>query len=437
LKGAPVRLSALVLVSLAAFPAFGQQQQNTQENNQGFYNPFTLASGILRHNFLNVYAYGNGAYDTNAQVLANGQRTGSFGYAVGGGVQLSHLWKTADLGLSYSGAYQHYRSTLFASGPTQNLVLGFSKRFSRRWSLSLSEAAGIYLYGESYYSTHATNTNPVVTNPFSTQTRYSSSEISLRYRQTRRLSYVFTGSYSLYRYNGPHGIGANDIGASFGADYEISRRTTVGATYSYSYFRYQSHAGFDHLNGIHGTITHVFSQRWTGSATAGVTRSNASGTISVPVTIITGSGQTLTGYEVGAYHNTRFVPSISGSLTHLYRRSQFSLSGGQGISSGNGVYLASRNRYVGGVYTYNWRNSVFSAGASYTQLSSISNNVDYGYSSENLTIGYGHNLIRYISANFRYDFVEYGGLGPFSARHDNHFTFGLNFSSKSIPLTLY
>lgn len=432
-----MRLSALVLVSLIAVPVFGQQTQNTQGNDQGFYNPFTLASGLLRHNFFNVYAFGNGAYDSNAQILQNGERSGSLGYSVGGGVQLSHLWKTAELGLSYSGAYQHYRSAFFASGPTQNLTLGYTKRFSRRWSLSLSEAAGIYLYGESYYSTHATNTNPVVTNPFSTQTKYTSSGISLTYRQTRRLSYIISGSYSLYRYNGPTGIGANDVGASFGADYQLTGRTTVGASYSYGYFRYQHNAGSDHLNGIHGTITHAFSRRWTGSASAGITRSNATGIISVPITVTTSSGQTLTGYEIGAYHNAQFVPSISGSLTHLYRRSQFSIDGGQGISSGNGVYLASRNRFLGAVYTYHLHKSVFSAGASYNKLNSISNQVDYGYSSKNLTLAYGRNLFRYVSANLRYDFIEYGGLGPFNARHDNHFTFGLSFSSKSIPLTLY
>ncbi|MGH9619792.1 MAG: hypothetical protein ACRD45_08810 [Bryobacteraceae bacterium] len=432
-----MRLSALVLVSLVAFPVFGQQQQNTQENNQGFYNPFTLASGILQHNFFNVFAYGNGAYDTNSQILANGKTTGSFGYALGGGIQLSHVWKTATLGLSYSGAYQHYNSSFFASGPTQNLVLGYTKQFSKRWALSLSEAAGIYLYGESYYSTQATNTNPVVTNPFSSQTRFASSSISLTYRQTRRLSYVFSGFYSLYRYNGPRGIGANDVGASIGADYQLTGRTTVGGRYSYSYFRYQRHAGSDHLNGIYGTITHAFSRRWTASASVGLVRSNASGIITVPITIITGTGQTLSGYEVGAYHNSQFIPSLTGTISHLYRRSQFSISGGQGVSSGNGVFLASRNRYIGGVYSYNLRNSVFSVGASYNRLSSISNTINYGYSSENLTASYGHNLFRYVAANLRYDFIEYGGLGAFGARHDNHFTFGLSFSSKSIPLTLY
>ncbi|MGH9585030.1 MAG: hypothetical protein ACRD4O_19090, partial [Bryobacteraceae bacterium] len=378
-----MRLSALLLVSLLAFPVFGQQEQNTQQeqDNQGFYNPFTLASGLLQHNFLNVFAYGNGAYDTNAQVLSSGQTSGAPGYDLGGGIQASHLWKTAQFSISYSGGYQHYNSNFFISGPTQNLVLGYTKRLGRRWILSLSEAAGIYLYGQSYYSTQATNTNPVIANPFAPETRYTASGISLTYRQTRRLSYVLGGSFSLYRYNGPGGIGADDFGASMGANYQLTGRTTVGADYSYSYFRYQHNAGTDNLNGFYGTITHVFAMRWTGSASVGVTRSASVGTISVPIAILTGQQQTLVGYETGAYRDVQLIPSFNGTLTHRYRRSQFSINGGQGVSSGNGVFLASTTRFIGGIYSYNLRNSVFSVAGYYNRLSSISNTINSGYSS--------------------------------------------------------
>lgn len=432
-----MRLSALLSVPLLALPMFGQQGQAAQqEQNTQFYNPFTLASGILQHNFLNIYAYGNGAYDTNALVLSNGQTGGSWGYALGGGVQLSHLWKTAQLGLSYSGGYQHYDSGFFQNGPTQNLSLGFTKQFSRRWILSLSEAAGIYRYGTSYYSTLATNTTPVITNPFAPETKYSSSQISMTYRQTRRLSYVLGGSYSLYRYNGAGGIGANDIGGSLGANYQITGRTTVGGTYSYSHYLYQHGAGHDDMNGIYGTVTHMFSRRWTGSASVGATHSAAEGIISVPVTILYG-GLPITGYEVGNYSNTQWIPTIEGTLTHLYRRATVSINGGQGVSSGNGVYLASKNRYIGGLYSYNMRDSVFSLGVYYNHLTSVANTVNYGYSSGTFTAAYGHNLFRYVAANLRYDFIEYGGLGPLGGRHDNHFTFGLSFSSKDIPVTLY
>jgi hypothetical protein len=435
-----LKLSAFLLLPIVALPVFGQQTQNTptEQNNSGYFNPFTLASGMLERNFVNVFAYGNGAYDSNAQILSNGQTAGAPGYSVGGGIELSHVWKDAQLGLSYNGGYQHYNSNFFISGPTQNLTLGYTKRLGRRWSLSLTEGAGIYLYGETSYSSQATNTTPLVANPFAPEMKFASSSFGLTYQQTRRLSYTLGGYYSLYRYTGPGGIGAEDVGGSISANYRLTARTTVGASYSYSYFLYQRHAGNDHLNGFYGTLAHQFQNHWSASVSAGVARSSAVGTIQVPVTILTGQQQPLTGYVLGSYHDVSDIPSFSGTATHSYRRSQISINAGQGVSSGNGVFLASKNRFLGGIYSYNMRHSsVLSVAGYYNRLTSVANTVSTAYSSGTFTIGYGRNLFRYVAANVRYDYIEYGGVGSYGGAHDNHFTFGLSFSSKSIPLTLY
>ncbi len=45
--------------------------------------------------------------------------------------------------------------------------------------------------------------------------------------------------------------------------------------------------------------------------------------------------------------------------------------------------------------------------------------------------------MRYLGANFRYDYVHYGNLNPYTGVSDNRLSFGFSFSSKSIPLTLY
>ena len=45
--------------------------------------------------------------------------------------------------------------------------------------------------------------------------------------------------------------------------------------------------------------------------------------------------------------------------------------------------------------------------------------------------------MRHLSANARYDFVRYGTIGTFSTVSDNRFSFGVSYSSKSVPLTLY
>jgi hypothetical protein len=423
---------------LAAQQTNGTTSAGTNDNSgETFFNPLTLASGLLERNFINVFAYGDGAYDSNAQVLSNGQTTGSFGYAVGGGIQASHVWRDAQFTISYSGGYQHYNSNFFINGPTQNLILGYTKRFGRRWTLSLSEAAGMYLYGQTYYTSVATNMAPIISNPFAPEVRFSSSNIALSYRQTRRLSYVVSGSFSLYRYNGPGGIGADDVGGSLGVNYQLTARTTIGGSYSYSYFRFQQNAGDDKLNGVYASLSHQFANRWSVFVSGGVTHSLAIGVIQVPVTILTGQNQTLTGYEFGSYRDASNIPSFQGTATRNYRRSQVSLYAGQGVTSGNGIFLASKDRFFGGSYTYDMRNSVFTAAGTYNRLTSVANAISYAYSSGTFTVAYSRNLIKYVSGNVRYDYISYGGLGNYSGQHDNHFVFGLSFSSKSIPLTIF
>ena len=434
-----MKLSIFLAVFFCAWPAFAQQTQGaaTQEANQEFFNPFTLASGILERNFVNVFAFANGAYDTNAQVFSNSQHVGGWGYGVGGGIEASHVWKTAQLGISYNGAYQNYSTPTFVGGTTQNLVFGYTKRFARRWTLALTEGAGSFLYGQIYYSFEPVNTTPVVTNPFSPETRYSSTSFSLSYQQTRRLSYVLSGFYSLYRYTGPGGIGASDPGGSFSVQYQLKPRTTLGATYSYTNFIFQRHAGYDHLNGFFGTLSHQFHGRWSGSLSGGVVRSSASGTIAVPVTILTGQQQAIAGYAIGSYHNLQWVPSFNAALSHTHRHSQISVNAGYGVSSGNGIYLATKDAYLGGYYSYTTRASVFSAAGYYSHLSSIANAIGSNFTSTTFTLAYGHNLIRYVAGNLRYDFITYSSLSPYPAQHDNHFSFGLSFSTKNIPLTLF
>ncbi len=44
-------------------------------------------------------------------------------------------------------------------------------------------------------------------------------------------------------------------------------------------------------------------------------------------------------------------------------------------------------------------------------------------------------LMRYFGVNFGYSYIRYGTLAPISAVSDNRLSFGVTFSSKSIPVT--
>ena len=416
-------------------------QEGPQMDNPINYNPVTLASEFFQHNnYFNYFANVNGVYDSYAPIFNTStgqqQNSGSFGYSVGGGVSGYHAFRRATLALSYSGNYRHYNTSLFANGTDQNLALSYTRRLARRWTLGLSANAGNVLYGSGYIGTASQGPNPVVTNPFSANTRYASTGVSLAYQQTRRLSYVVSGNFFLQRYSFVNAIGATGGSGSVGVNYRITSRSTIGVDYTASGFAYQAGSGDSRLNGISGSFFHQFPNHWFVTVAGGITHSNISGFISIPVSALTGNVGA-GGFVVGQYKSSSNFPSFSGTVSRVFRRSQISASGGQSIISGNGFYLASRNQFLNGTYSKSFRRANISFGGNWYRLKSAANTVAYTYSSGGIGASYGYQLMRYVACNFRYDYVRYGGLPPFNSITDNRLSFGFSFSSRSIPLTLY
>ncbi len=186
--------------------------QDAPADPQTHTSPLTLASGLLEHDFVNFYVFGNGIYDT--QTLAGSTNVSSWGEEVGGGVSASHIFRDGSLSLSYRGAYRNYSNSIFGSGTDQSLSFGISKQVTRRWGISFYQAAGIYLYGGTYFSVEPVESNLVSTNPFSPETRFLNSALSVTYQQTRRLSYSFSGDFFLNRYNYAGAIGTTGTSGS-------------------------------------------------------------------------------------------------------------------------------------------------------------------------------------------------------------------------------
>ena len=89
---------------------------------------------------------------------------------------------------------------------------------------------------------------------------------------------------------------------------------------------------------------------------------------------------------------------------------------------------------------YSWRQSLranLSFGGGFTHLTSVSNNVAFGYTSGSFSAQYAYNFLRHLGANARYEYVRYGNFGSLGSVQDNRLTFGVYFSSKPIPLTLF
>ncbi len=409
------------------------------------FNPVSFAEQFLEHNYFNVYGYANGVFDSYAPVVqTNGQtvNNGGFGYSVGGGLSGYRAFKDGFFSVGYSGDWRDYLSYLYGSGTDQNLSMSYLKRINRRWTFNAGVSGGIYYYGTSQNSYQPSGNTFVQSNPFSTEVKFLGGGVTLSYRQTRRLSYVVSGNMFLQRFNFPGSIGSTGGSGTGSILYQATPRLTVGGSYSHSYYGYQLNAGNAVVDGYYGNVSYAFPNHWFVNASAGVNHSDSVGVASLPVSLIiqTPNGpETVGGYVLGRFDSKANLPAFSATVTHVYRRSSFSVSGGQAIVSGNGYYLASNSQFFSGYFsrTIRSKRANISAGANYNRYHSEANNIAADYSTVSFGGSYGYNIFQHVNANFRYDFIRYGNLAPYSAVSDNRLSFGFSFSSQRIPLTFY
>ncbi|MGI8962778.1 MAG: hypothetical protein ACR2IV_24075 [Bryobacteraceae bacterium] len=416
-------------------------QTNTREDTTT--NPVTLAQPLepgLR-NYVNFYAFGNGVYDSTFPIDERGQFNnptadhGAWGYEVGGGLTAYHDLNLGSLSLSYRGGYRNYQSSIYPSGTDQNLSLYFRNLLNRRWAFSFSQAAGMFLNGGAYFSLRPSQSNLLELNPYTQNTKFLSSSLTLSYQRSVRLSYELGGDFFLTRYGGAAPFGSTGGTGSASLLYRVTRRTTVSGTLSHGYNTYQGHAGQSYSDSLYATLSHDFSLRWHGGISAGINRVHSSGTVLLPLVLLTDSS-IVDVYVPGPYNQTTAFPYLQASLTRAWKHSQFTVNAGQNVNPGNGFLLASRNDFGNGFYSYGRQKWNVGFGGNYSRLTSVSNAAG-SYSSLSFSGSLGYSLVQHVGLNLRYDYADYGSFGPIGGRIDNRVTFGFLVSSKNVPATLF
>ncbi len=385
--------------------------------------------------FFNFFAFANGVFDSNGAYLGAAHSGAGVGTEVGGGASGYHQYAKGTLSLDYRGDYRSYATSGFGSGTDQNLAF-FYQRLGKRWNFDVGESAGIFYAGGTFYSTAPAIQNPSVLvplNPQSAETRFEGTTLTATYQQSLRLSYEFSGSYFLNRYTGFESIGSNNIIGSGSTIYRITRRTSVSGTYSHSNYHYQHGAGDSNVDSGFATLSHQFASHWQVSASGGVSRSNSSGNISIPL-LLQQNQELIPIYVTGHYNQTTIYPYLQGTVVRLMRHSTVSVSGGQSIGPGNGFYLASKTINVNGYYMYTMRRSNASVGGYYSRLSSAANAINARQAAIGIDASYSYNLIRHLGMNLRYDYLRFSNLGNLNVPSDSRISFGVYFTSKDIPI---
>ncbi len=398
----------------------------------------TLVSQFFENDFFDIFGFANATYDTALPLLRPGTESfgSAWGVSAGGGLSAGHKFKDGVFSLSYRGDYRHYFSSSYSNGTDQSLSLLFSKRLSRHWSLGIQASGGSIVYGGDFYTTSPTQGSTALANPLSNQSRFVSSGVNLTYEQSRRLSYTFGGQFFLSNYNFAQAV--NSVGGSGTAsvNYRLTGRTTIGASYTRSYFAYSGSGGDTTINGEYLTASHVFSGHWNASVSGGVSETHSKGIITVPILFLF-RGVPVTGYVTGPYDRTNYAPTFQGTISRNLKRSLLSITGGQGINAGNGTYLASKDQFANGTLSFTRGHRNLSFGGGYTRLVSVASTISNAYSTATISGSYGFNVARYLSANVRYDFIHYADFYSLKGLNESRFSLGFSIDRKGIPLTLF
>jgi hypothetical protein len=184
------------------------------------------------------------------------------------------------------------------------------------------------------------------------------------------------------------------------------------------------------------TATHELASRWTVSGSGGFSRAASAGLEQVPLNVQIGQ-QIVTVIATGRYAQTSYLPYYQGTVTHTLKHDSVSLSGGQAVSPGNGLLLASRTLGVNGFWIHNLRRSNLSVAGYYSRLSSVAGPVSESAITSGAGVSYSYNLVHHVGLTGRYDFLNYSSFASYGGRSDNRLTFGVYFTSKDIPVGLF
>jgi hypothetical protein len=394
------------------------------------FRPYIGLSGIYDTGLLAVTATSTGLIPTRDV----------YGLELNLGAYTYHTWKRTTLALDYRGNFRHY-STSSWDGTDQFLSLILTHRPSKRVTFTLREEGGVY--SRNYFLTSTLgaldpNYLQVPQNDiFSNRVIFVSTSGDLTYHKSARLSFNIGADGNLVRRQSSALYGVTGAVARGDVEYRITRHSTLGADYRFTYFNYTRGFGNTDIHSVGLNYSTQFSPHVQFSARIGGARVES---VSLTRVTLDPAIAALLGELVAiqAAHRLNYAPDMQARLTDTFRRSQFTLSYSNAVNPGNGVYLTSKNNQGSASYSYSgvryWN---FGVDASYGRMSALVQTVG-AYTSYGGGIGITRELGKSLHAVLRLDSRHYDvASGTQFAHNENRATLGLTFSPGDVPLTLW
>ena len=387
-------------------------------------------------------------YDTGlAGVAVNSQ--GQLGNEASEGLELTagisgvHSWRHTKIGLDYRGSIRRYTHNTSFDSTDQSLMLGIVHQVSRHVSLTLNESAG--LFSRNFGIPGLAQTVPFdpsttyapTTDFFDNRTEYLSTQASLVVQKTARLSFSFGGDGFEVRRRSSALYGV--IGGTAHADlqYRVTRRTTVGVNYVFSHYAYVGVLSGTDMHGVNGVYS-VRVSRWLEfSGSAGMFRAETRFIQNVPIDPAIAA---LIGTPEGTVVLDRIdhVWGGTGRLSRTFPKGVAYISGGRGITPGNGLFLTSITDTAMAGYNYTGlRRWSLGVSVAYNHADSIGNVIG-SYGGTSGTLSASRQIVHNVHAVLSFSARQYSS-STFSLynRLIYDVRLGVGYSPGDIPLRIW
>lgn len=399
-----------------------------------------------------IYTNGlSGVSAPNAQgELAN---QSSYGQSVTLGVSGAHTWRHTHLGLNYSGGFTHYDEGGTFGGLSQGLSFGLTHQFSKHIMFSLRESAGMFTQfvpdtvslnssvpfdpSESYIPT---------TDFYDNRTIYTTSQANVIIQKSARLSFDLGGAYFVNLRQSSALYGASGESATGDLQYRLTRRTTLGGSYSFVHYGYTHSFGGAFVHTADATLALRLSRSTEFSFYGGASRVESSFQQTVPIDpailaiLCPPSLNAPCPVANATYvsHNISWSPNFGARYSHSFHRGVFYLSAGEGITPGNGLFLTSRAASAAAGYGYSGlRKWNLNVGVTYVTALSLGN-VQGGYGEISGSYGMSRQIVKSLSFVSSFNATQYRS-GSFSAYNRLIYSasVGIGYSSRNIPVRFF
>jgi len=292
-----------------------------------------------------------------------------------------HYFRRDMVSVNYAGNYSQYSGLGGYSGSNQSINASYSHVLSRRLTLNLSGAGSIYslnstLENQPVGSETIANIN-LASSPniqiYDTGTKQFSSHADLTWQKTSRLSFSVGTSYFGISRDSTQLLGMTGQQARSDVNYRLTRKTTIGAYYSFSHYLYPHGFGNSDTNTAGLIYSYAFSRSTQLRFRGGLSEVESLGLETVQINpaiaaLLGESSGVIDSYST--YRTTDFSVQFVKDFRGGKRTA--SLAYARGISPGNGVFQTSQQESISANLTARvFRTYTFTLGAGRDTLESV------------------------------------------------------------------